>query len=133
MEGLVILMKRCEYCGKEISYHQQYCDEDCQREAIKFYDFREKFSMLFGIINCICLFAIPIGAIAFAFVDYLGLSIIACALLILGITVFFMPFPVENMLDKRKIKDAVKFTKILGIVLFCFGAIATIVDLILFL
>ena len=29
-------MKKCDYCAKEISYFEQYCDENCQANANKY-------------------------------------------------------------------------------------------------
>ena len=63
-------MKKCDYCGKEISYNDMYCSEDCQIKTVKFYSIKEKFSMVFSVINCICLFSIPIGFIVFSFMEY---------------------------------------------------------------
>ena len=54
------MMKKCEYCAKEISYHDMYCDEECQKKANDFYDLKEKFVKLFAIVNGICV--ISIGA-----------------------------------------------------------------------
>ena len=31
-------MKKCDYCAKEISYFEQYCDENCQANANKYYE-----------------------------------------------------------------------------------------------
>ena len=35
-------MKKCEFCGKEISYFDMYCQDECQENANKFYDLRDK-------------------------------------------------------------------------------------------
>jgi hypothetical protein len=126
-------MKKCDYCGKEISYMEQYCCEDCQRKTIKYYDFQEKYTKLFSVINCICIFAIPIGIFVFPMVNALGFSITAFALVILGAMIFALPFPTEDMIRKFKLKKAVKICKILGIVLFAIGVVLTIIDFILFL
>lgn len=31
-------MKKCEFCGKQISYFDQYCDDECHIKANKFYE-----------------------------------------------------------------------------------------------
>ena len=36
-------MKKCEYCAKEISYHEMYCCYECQNSANKYYDLKDKF------------------------------------------------------------------------------------------
>lgn len=124
-------MKKCDYCAKEISYMEQYCCEDCQRKTIKFYDFQEKFTKLFSIINCICVFTIPVGLFMFSLVREIGASMIAFALTILGITVYLLPFPTENMISKFKLKKAVKICKIIGAVIFIVGIILVILNFII--
>lgn len=119
-------MKKCDYCGKEISYFDQYCCDECQKETIKFYDNRDKYTNLFSIINGICVFGIPIGLIVFSLVNYVGAGIISLSTLILGLTIIFLPFPVENMITKFKLKKAIKLTRIFGIIIFTLGIIATI-------
>ncbi len=49
-------MKKCEYCAKEISYHQQYCDDDCHRRANQYYENCDRFSKLFMGVNVVCAF-----------------------------------------------------------------------------
>ena len=126
-------MKKCDYCGKEISYMEQYCCEDCQRNTIKFYDYQEKYTKLFSVINSVCVFAIPIGLLMFSLVNVIGITMIAFALDILGITVFLFPFPTENMISKFKLKKATNICKILGVVLFILGIAITITDFIFFI
>lgn len=126
-------MKKCEYCGKEISYFDQYCCDDCQRDAIKFYDFREKYTSIFSIINCISVFGIPVGIFIFAFAKDIGFTIATISLIVLGIMVMILPFPTENMLSKRKIKQSVKLTRILGLILFVLGIVCLVADFIFYL
>ena len=47
-------MKKCEFCGKQISYFDQYCDDECHIKANKFYEKGERFGKLFAVINMIC-------------------------------------------------------------------------------
>ena len=53
-------MKKCEFCGKQISYFDQYCDDECHIKANKFYEKGERFGKLFAVINMICVFGITI-------------------------------------------------------------------------
>ena len=46
-------MKKCEFCGKQISYFDQYCDDECHIKANKFYEKGERFGKLFAVINMI--------------------------------------------------------------------------------
>ncbi|MCH5303713.1 MAG: hypothetical protein J1E41_02520 [Ruminococcus sp.] len=126
-------MKKCDYCGKEISYMEQYCDEDCHRNALKYYELQEKYSKVFSIINIICVFAIPVGLFIFSFRSDIGFTMMSFALAILGLTIMLLPFPVENMISSMKIKKAMKVTRIIGAVLLLLGIILIAVDFIIFL
>lgn len=126
-------MKKCDYCGKEISYMEQYCDENCTRQALKYYHLHEKFAKLFSFINIVCIFGIPIGLFMFSFARDIGFTILALSLLIEGLTVMILPFPVENMITSMKIKKAMKVTRIIGAVIFALGVAAFILDFLFFL
>lgn len=126
-------MKKCEYCGKEITYFEQYCSEDCQRNAIKYYDKVEKFTNIFAIINCVCIFGIPIGIIIFSFANAIGATVLAASLVILGLTISMFPFPVENMITKHKIEKAQKLTRVFGFIILGLGIIASVAAIILFI
>ena len=126
-------MKKCEYCAKEISYFDQYCSEECQRKAVRFYDLREKYTKIFSIINAVCVFAIPVGIFILSFSMDTGFTMISFATLILGITVTLLPFPVENMISSMKIKKAVNVTKIIGLILVLIGIILVVLDIIFFI
>lgn len=126
-------MKKCDYCGKEISYMEQYCDESCQKNALKYYEMQEKYTKIFSIINSVCVFAIPVGLFIFSFRNDVGFSLMSFALAILGITVMILPFPVENMISSMKIKKAIKITRIIGAVLLLLGIVLIVIDFLIFL
>lgn len=123
-------MKKCDYCGKEISYMEQYCDENCHRNAIKYYELQEKFSKLFSIINIICIFGIPVGLFMFSFMPKAGFTLLSFSVLIEGLTIILLPFPVENMISSMKIKKAVNVTRIFGAALFIIGIVLVIINFI---
>ena len=114
-------MKKCEYCAKEISYHEMYCDEDCQRKANAFYDLKEKFSKFFMVVNGVCVLSIGVFIFAFSFFPELGLYGASGALIILGLMYFFLPFPPEIMINKYKIEKSIKICRIIAIILFVIG------------
>lgn len=114
-------MKKCDYCAKEISYFEQYCDEDCHANANKFYELREKFEHIFSIINGICVFGIPIGIFIFSFSRTLGMIISTVSFFILGIMLILLPFPTDNMISKYKIKKAVTITRYIGLAVIALG------------
>ena len=107
-------MKKCEFCGKQISYFDQYCDDECHIKANKFYEKGERFGKLFAVINMICVFGIPIGLFMLSFAREVGLTVALASCVILGIMLIILPFPTENMISKFKIQKAVKITRIIG-------------------
>ncbi len=117
-------MKKCEYCAKEISYFEQYCDEDCHANANKFYELRERFEHIFSIVNGICVFGIPIGIFLFSFLRTAGMIITLLSCLVLGIMLILLPFPTENMILKHKIQKSVKITRYIGFAVLVFGIAA---------
>lgn len=116
-------MKKCEYCGKEISYFEQYCGDDCHLEANKFYELQEKFGKLFSVINGICVFGIPVGLFMFSFSRTAGAVISVASCFVLGLMLLALPFPTDGMISKYKIKNAVKKTRIVGLAIIGLGII----------
>ena len=108
-------MKKCEYCAKEISYFEQYCSDECQEKANKYYEMCEKYGKIFSVINAICVFGIPIGIFLFPFTKVIGTVIASLSCVILGIMLVLLPFPTENMISKQKIHKATKLTRIIGV------------------
>ncbi len=119
-------MKKCEYCAKEISYHQMYCDDECQNGANLFYDMRDKITSIMSILNGVCVMSIGIGLFVFSFFKIVGAYMVAIPLVILGILYIFFPVPADVMIQKYKIEKSVKITRIIGIVLLVLGVISTI-------
>lgn len=123
-------MKKCDYCAKEISYYDQYCDEECERKALNFYSMREKYTKVFSIFNVVGVFGIPIGLFLSAIDGAIGFSITAFSLMLVGLTVFLLPFPVENMISSMKIKKAVFVTRIIGVGFIAIGIALFIIRII---
>ena len=116
-------MKKCEYCAKEISYHEQYCSIDCHAQANKYYEKCEKYGKVFSVINGICVFGIPIGLFVATFLRIPGTIVAFASCVILGIMLILLPFPTDSMISKHKLQKAMKITKILGILVIAFGVI----------
>lgn len=119
-------MKKCEYCAKEISYHEMYCGDECQNGANNFYDMRDKIEKAMAVINGICVMSIGIGIFIFSLFREIGSFMVAIPLVILGILYFFFPVPADTMIQKHKIKKSVKITRIIGLVLLILGIASTI-------
>lgn len=114
-------LKKCDYCAKEITYFEQYCDEECHANANKYYERIEKFGTVFSAINTICVFGIPVGMFLFSFLDTIGMILSFSSCVILGIMLLLLPFPTENMISKHKIKKAVRITRYIGIAVIALG------------
>lgn len=117
-------MKKCEYCAKEISYFEQYCDEDCHAKANKFFEMRERFEHIFSVVNGICVFGIPIGIFLFSFLRTAGMIVTVLSCLVLGVMLILLPFPTDNMISKYKIQKAVKITRCIGFAVLALGVAA---------
>lgn len=119
-------MKRCDYCGNEITYHQMYCDDKCEENANKFYDIRDKVEKIIGIINGISVMSIGIGLFIFSFSATLGSYMVAIPLVILGLLFYFFPIPADVMINKHKIEKSIKLTKIIALIVLMLGIIASV-------
>lgn len=119
-------MKKCEYCAKEISYHEMYCSDECQNSANRYYDIKDKFQKVYAVINGIFVIAIGVCIFLYSFLPDVGAIGGAAALLILGIMYFFLPYPPEVMIHKYKLKKSIKITKIIAGVVFTLGVMVLI-------
>lgn len=105
-------MKKCEFCGKQISYFDQYCDDECHIKANKFYEKGERFGKLFAVINMICVFGIPIGLFMLSFAREVGLTVALASCVILGIMLIILPvsygkydFKIQNSESRKNHKN----------------------------
>ena len=105
-------MKKCEYCAKEISYHEMYCCDECQNSANKYYALKDKFQKPYSVINGIFVIAIGICIFLYSFLRDVG--------------AIGGPFPPEIMIHKYKLKKSILITKIIAGVIFVLGLIVLI-------
>jgi hypothetical protein len=120
-------MKKCEFCSKEISYFDMYCNDDCQEKAGKFYDLRDRFGKLFTFFDAIFVFLIPVGLFLGTLVGGLGDIMIVIGLVGLGIMLLLLPFPTESMIRKYQLQKAIKLCRIFGLILIVIGIIGAII------
>ena len=120
-------MKKCEYCGKEISYFDMHCNEDCQMKAGKFYDLRDKYGKLFTVFNTIFVFMIPIGVFIGSVIGGFADALIVIGFVGLGIMLNLLPFPTESMIKKHKIQKSMKICRIFGLILVVIGLIGAVI------
>ncbi len=114
-------MKKCEYCAKEISYHEMYCSDECQNSAFAFYDKRDKFQKLFSVINGIFVLAIGVSIFLYAFMPEVGLLGAGVSLTVLGVMYLFLPFPADIFIERKKLKKAILLTRIIAAILLAIG------------
>lgn len=122
-------MKKCAYCAKEISYHEMYCCDECQIGANEFFEKRDKFQKLFSVINAIFVLGIGIFIFVYSFLRPVGAIGVSSCMLILGVTYFLLPFPVDPMIERFKLKKAIFITKCIAGVLFALGVLALVLFL----
>ena len=120
----MIKMKKCEYCGKEISYHEIYCSDECQRMANRHYDRTSKFLRLFYSFSMVGLIGLTIGLFLMSFARFMGGGLAIGCCLLLAALLFVLPMPTQGMIRKRGIKKAEFISRMVG---FGFIAIALLV------
>lgn len=116
-------VKKCRYCGKEISYDKMYCSDQCEKEANKFFEYRAKTQSGFSALNGIFVLGIGISIFVYSFSRTIGAVGGSICLMILGLLYNFFPFPAEIMIEKYKLKKAVFITKIISGILFALGVL----------
>jgi predicted nucleic acid-binding Zn ribbon protein len=114
-------MKRCDYCGKEISYFDQYCNEECHAKANKFYEKRERFTNVFSILCAVSVMAVALGLFIFSFLHDFGTIMVVGSCTVLAVLLYLLPFPTDDMISKHKIQKAVKITRIVSYIVFGIG------------
>ena len=117
------IMKKCEDCAREISYHEQYCSDDCQIAANKYYENSDRFAKLFMMVNVACVFGIPVGLFIMSVVKIVGAVIAGASCAVLGLMLLIFPFPTEGMNKKFGIKKAKLVTRIIGAACMVLGAL----------
>lgn len=123
------ILKKCNYCGDQIGYHDMYCNISCNARANEYYERKERFTKLFSVINVICVFGVPIGMFLVPIVHPVGAALVTVSLFLLGIMLTLFPFPTEDMIDRFKLKKAVFITRMIGVGLIACGIIALLLFL----
>ena len=103
-----------------------YCCDECQTNTNKFYEVRDKISKLIGVINGISVLSIGIGLFIFSMIREVGAYMVAIPTVILGILFLLFPIPADVMIQKLKLKKAIKITRIIAGIVLVLGIAATI-------
>ncbi len=114
-------MKKCNFCAKEISYHEMFCSKGCENAYNKYFAKRAKLQKLLSTGNILgtCLIAVSIFVIPLQ--NFVGLLMMAIGGFSVGLITLLLPTPTDNMVKKHKLQKAIKIVKILGIALIAFG------------
>ncbi len=126
-------MKSCEYCNKEITYHEQYCSKECEEKTVEYYnmisDHTKKFNNILKIL--LLLFAISLFWILFQ--ANVGFIVFFVTLFLTGIFYNILPFPTMWMIEKKKIEKSIKITKLIGRTFISISLLAIAVILMFFM
>lgn len=114
-------MKTCNFCAKEISYHEMYCSEDCEKKHIAYFAKRAKLQKLLAAVNILGTCSIAVGIFLYALHNLVGSMMIASGLLSVGLITTLLPTPTENIIKKYKLKKAVKIIRYFGFALLTLG------------
>lgn len=114
-------MKKCSFCAKEISYHEMFCNKDCENAYNKYFSKRANLQKLLSTANILgtCLIAVSIFVIPLQ--NFVGLLMMAIGCFSVGLITLLLPTPTDNMVSKHKLQKAIKIVKIFGLVLIAFG------------
>lgn len=126
-------MKLCNYCAKQIGYNELYCCDECEKNAMIFFNKEKRSEKLISVINIIGFFGLFIGMlIAFIGSRVIGSLVCSALLLLLGITYLVFPFAPENIIKKYKIKKSIKFIRIVAAAFIVLSIIILILGLFVF-
>ena len=114
-------MKTCEYCAKEISYHEMYCCDTCQKKHEFYFAKRTKMQKLISAANILGTCSLAFGIFICAMPTIIGEMMIAVGALLVGLITTLLPAPTDNMIKKHKLQKAVKLTRYFGFILLAIG------------
>lgn len=119
-------MKQCNFCAKEISYHEMFCDKTCEDAYNKYFAQRAKLQKLLSTVNILGTCLIGVGIFVVALQNFIGLLMMALGGLSVGLITILLPTPTDNMVKKQKLQKAIKFVRIVGLIILAFGIAALI-------
>jgi len=125
-------MKLCDYCAKEISYHEMYCSAECEEKYTTYYSNRAKLQKLLSTVNILGTCLIAVGIFLYALQNLVGSMMIAVGAVSVGLITVFLPTPTDNQIKKLKLQKAVKYIRYFGFLLLAIGIGVLIFALTLF-
>lgn len=119
-------MKQCNFCAKEISYHEMFCSNNCENAYNNYFAKRAKLQKLLSTVNILGTCLIGVGIFVVALQNFVGLLMMAVGGISVGLITLLLPTPTDNMVKKQKLQKAIKFVRIVGIIVLAFGIAALI-------
>ena len=119
-------MKQCQYCAKEISYHQIYCSKECEQLSEEYYHRRVKFQKLISICYITGTVALALAIFIFPLVNIAGAALGIYGGFATGLITLFIPTATDNIIQKYKIKKSMTIVRVFGLVLVAVGIAATV-------
>lgn len=111
------MMKKnvCQYCGKTLPYHQQFCNEQCA------FEYDQKIAKDYPKIKYF-IFGIVIGVVALFLGSFQQSDFyVGSGMIIIGITIVLWPLTTPETMKMLGYKKARILGRILGIMCFIFG------------
>ena len=119
-------MKQCNFCAKEIGYHEMFCSKSCEDAYNKYFAKRAKLQKLLSTVNILGTCLIAVGIFVVALQNFVGLLMMAAGGISIGLITVLLPTPTDNMVKKQKLQKAISFVKIVGLIILGFGIAALI-------
>ncbi len=119
-------MKQCQYCAKQISYHEMYCCEECEKLSAQYYQKRVKAQKLISVCYIVGTVALALAIFTYPLLNILGASLGMLGGFATGLITVFLPTPTDNIIEKYKIKKSTEIVKIFGFVLLAVGVASTV-------
>lgn len=126
-------MKKCEYCAKEISYSQQYCNSSCEGKALNYFQKVNGMRRIFSVLNILIFLLMFVGAFMLILSSTAhGALILGIGGALMGILYMLFPFGTPEQLKKYKIEKMLKINRTIALGALIAGIILLICGIFVF-